>query len=195
VLLLRLSEATEDVTGPRPRPRRLPDADAEADEVLTPERSDDRGDAVVASADPPRLIRSRQRGRSSSSWTTQMRSGGRRRSRAAAATAAPLKFIIVCGCWSQSLEPGRPGRSPDPTRDFQRRLSIEIWSRLASSATHSNPTLWRVPAYSGPGLPSPTIKRSEGWSTVMRAHQGPRRMPQTVAYNVSEAPQPPAQPM
>ena len=37
------------------------------------------------------------------------------------------------------------------------RLSFAPW-RAASSSTTSAPTLWRVPAYSSPGLPSPTTR-------------------------------------
>ena len=51
-----------------------------------------------------------------------------------------------------------------PRRRSARSLpffSVAPW-RVASSSTTSAPTLWRVRAYSSPGLPSPTTSRSAG---------------------------------
>ena len=47
--------------------------------------------------------------------------------------------------------------------------------RRASSATTSSPTLWRVRAYSLPGLPSPTINQSNGVERLTPRQRRPTR--------------------
>src|SRR6476469_4228513 len=57
-----------------------------------------------------------------------------------------------------------PGRatltSSTSARSFPLRSRAPC--RCASSCTTSAPTLWRVPSYSDPGVPSPTTSRSAG---------------------------------
>src|SRR2546421_5510497 len=59
--------------------------------------------------------------------------------------------------------PGPPGPvRPSVSRPLYLALGLGSCQRLASILATSNPTLWRVPSYSDPGLPRPTISQSTG---------------------------------
>src|SRR5579871_2581122 len=50
-----------------------------------------------------------------------------------------------------------PPICPSPSTDLKSRFAVRMRCRFASRSITSKPTLCRVPAYSGPGLPRPTI--------------------------------------
>src|SRR5438309_3244684 len=124
--------------------------------------------------DPPRRIRIRHIGRSSSSYTAQVCWGVRPVSFNAFDTACPERFMYVWGRTNQT-----PRASDLPTSDCQRFFSIGVSSLRASSRTQANPRLWRVSPNSASGLPSPTM-RCPSFISSMQTQQGPRRVPQTV---------------
>src|SRR5205085_2306500 len=66
--------------------------------------------------------------------------------------AAPESFMKVCGLARTSSPPPAATRA---VSDFAARSLSWTWRRAASSSTTRKPRLWRVEAYSAPGLPSP----------------------------------------
>src|ERR1700682_5387999 len=109
---------------------------------------------------PPLRMRSRPKGRSSSSWTTSVRSSGTPYFARNALAATPERFIMVCGLASTS------SRSPirtRPVKDFAARSVTLAACRRASSSTTRKPMLCRDRSYSRPAFPSPiTSQRSAG---------------------------------
>ena len=98
---------------------------------------------------PPRRACRRPSSRSTSSWTTSTDSGGTLKNRAAAAIDRPDSFMYVSG-FSRARRAESSRISASWPENFDRQ---EPPCRRASSSTTIHPTLWRVRAYSRPGLP------------------------------------------
>ena len=112
---------------------------------------------------PPTLTWTRPGGRSSSSWTTTswLEIVDAEAAHQRAARPRPSRS---CRWWGRRAPPGVPPMRTSADRGplaLGRPGAARPW-RAASSATTSAPTLWRVPANSSPGLPSPTTSRSAG---------------------------------
>src|SRR5664279_2152543 len=91
--------------------------------------------------------------RSSSSCTTRISCASMSKNRAIADTARPDRFMKVMGFARR--------RSPalaTSAANFPSRAN-DAPSFAASASANQNPALWRVFAYSRPGLPSPTTRR------------------------------------
>src|SRR5882672_10971643 len=71
------------------------------------------------------------------------------------ASASPLKFMKVCGFTSFDR---RPSIIPIPVNERHSRRFTVTPASAANLSMSRKPTLCRVPSYSLPGLPSPTIK-------------------------------------
>ena len=142
--------------------RRLADADADPHEVL---RAEVRGDAAqpvvagqpAADLDPHRARRQVElvvddhdpaRDRRCRSGGRARRRPGRSRSCTSSGNASTHALRRRCATRRRGRCRGRPS-----ARDS---------CAAASSPTTSSPTLWRVRAYSLPGLPSPTTSQSNG---------------------------------
>src|ERR1700722_9099762 len=69
-------------------------------------------------------------------------------------TAAPLKFMYVCGLASTTPS---PASVPTPTCDFDSGRVTRIAARSAMASTARKPMLCGVQSYCEPGLPRPTI--------------------------------------
>src|SRR5436309_8062038 len=92
-----------------------------------------------------------------------VRSSGTRYLSRSALAAAPESFMKVCGlARTSSLSPA----AIRAVSDFAARsFSWTRW-RAASSSTTRKPRLWRVEAYSGPGLPRPMTSQRPSTGSI-----------------------------
>ena len=110
---------------------------------------------------PPRRVRMSPNGRSISSWITSTRSSGTFNAPRAGLDRAPR--LVHVRLRQEHRDP-RTARTRAPLGQQPRRTSSSpaadpsARQRLATS----KPTLWRDPACSDPGFPSPTISQSTG---------------------------------
>src|SRR5260221_1658028 len=114
---------------------------------------------------PPNFIFTLPGMRSSSSCTTRISSGAMAKKRADAATARPERFMNVIGFSSRTA----PAFATSPA-NFDSWTS-DAPSFAASSSANKNPALWRVFAYSRPGLPSPATRRMGVFNVSTRGCQ------------------------
>src|SRR5580693_690690 len=107
---------------------------------------------------PPALPRSRIRsmphGNAASSLSTIISAALHSYPSSSIRTAAPLRFIIVCGLASTT---SLPAMLPSPTYDFASGRVTRIPARPPNASTAKKPQLCGVNSYSGPGFPRPTI--------------------------------------
>ena len=102
---------------------------------------------------PPSLSRRAPNGRSSSSWTTTSRSSGTLKKSSSAVTGPPDSFMYERGFASTTPLAGQAALD-----DLGARLvRLEACRHPVGQQVRTmKPTLCRLPAYAGPGLPSPT---------------------------------------
>jgi len=107
---------------------------------------------------PLDLSLSRPSSRSNSSCTTIKSDGCAPWSRSNSTTADPLRFIKVWGLAKirRSRQRSRPSIIPIAVTLRWDEVQLEISRDLASASIATKPILCRLPAYFGPGFPSPT---------------------------------------
>ena len=170
-----------------------PDADPEPGIVLPLERALDALEPVVAAGRARAAQPEVPHGRATSSDQHQqivrrVEAGSAR----SGASAAPLRFMYVCGLRTRT---GRPSHVPCACAcALAAARTVPLSSAPARWSANRNPALCRVPSYSGPGLPSPTMAcRAQAFSSVSpSASAFGFRMSSGSAVATSSAPPPPA---
>src|SRR5207248_11187062 len=94
----------------------------------------------------------------SSTATSRSAAGSNEGSARSDASAAPLRFMYVVGLRTRT---GMPSTLPSLTRARSPRRKAGNPQRATSASASQNPTLCRVAAYAGPGLPRPTTARRD----------------------------------
>src|SRR5450759_4811158 len=104
------------------------------------------------------------------------------------ATGPPETFMKQVGLTSTTAGPGRPpGPVPSRTSAVAARprcAANRAPTRRASSSATIWPTLWRLPAYVGPGFPRPTTSQRFSLMDTILAHK--RAAPDLSLIHISE---------
>src|SRR6478736_5044838 len=117
---------------------------------------------------PPAEPPGRRRKRPASRWKSSTRTrsclaGSNPGMERRGASAAPLRFMYVHGLKRRISS---PCRRPAVLRAWVPRLKAPNPQRVARWSASQNPALWRVPSYSEPGFPSPTMARTGYFSSA-----------------------------